>query len=893
MSTKNISKVKLQISNSSDTQSGVSYYNVYRKKFDNDIILIGSISTKQQDLIFYDSDVEGGATYTYYVTSIDRAGNESDFSDGITYQIDQFNPPLVVSGFTAKANNKDYIYLKWDETNAIEDDQTVEEYILQISRDNGINWNDINSTNTNFTYYYYDRTIDNYPEKSDLLNYRFRIKAVSIRGLTSVDYAITNVNSDGYLTWVPPTPTIELKANSRNISLGWSDVSKSIYGQIEYHLQITKKYLINNDDTITDLNNNNNWFCPTDDTSLVYVDGPDLLSILYGNDPENVGWQWHHADLPASWHTTSEYKIINGSVFFMNLPLDKQVINIIREDENHLTTTINDTDYYFRIRSHNIESDSVSNYSGNNQNGILVIASGTTAQDIIQNAINTAHIVDGSITAEKILVKELSAITANLGLITDGALQGNSFNYWALSDIVDEQGQIKYKQGSMRVGGLNQYFEVVPIIENGVVIDYSVQFKVGLFTITSDFSQLNGELTVVKDGNSLERTRINPNGIYQEYRESPYSDWRIINHLEVSGLLTRNIWSPDNLSIANGDITLLRQLGHDVGIPYLSSLSEVYHFDVDLKNQKGENNLILSYSTPPILVDSSNNEETITITDDDEVDGGYAYDEFDDNDYGGGGASFHEDNESPIDFTPAIVARSPYSSIGKALYGQCSLKRQLTAINITVDFWFQYVWSENQVLFRIGNDLEEIFLSIVDSEVYYNDYELNKDPFPYDNSVLDPEAPLVYNQVKTGGISITHTWQGGNKEIDYLENHNKHLQERRWYHFAIVFNSNNVSLFVDDIEIDFNRYQTSQQLMTIFINENENSLIFDELMIDPNVAIPFNDFVNNTNNKIPWAALNSNNNYFILDAKDPQYFKTNIFNSDDFRNAVLSVVNDM
>ena len=51
-------------------------------------------------------------------------------------------------------------------------------------------------------------------------------------------------------------------------------------------------------------------------------------------------------------------------------------------------------------------------------------------------------------------------------------------------------------------------------------------------------------------------------------------------------------------------------------------------------------------------------------------------------------------------------------------------------------------------------------------------------------------------------------------------------------------------------------------------------------------------FYEHTVNRIPWAALDKSEDYFILSAANKTNFKTNIFDTDIFKAKVLEIVNE-
>jgi hypothetical protein len=89
---------------------------------------------------------------------------------------------------------------------------------------------------------------------------------------------------------------------------------------------------------------------------------------------------------------------------------------------------------------------------------------------------------------------------------------------------------------------------------------------------------------------------------------------------------------------------------------------------------------------------------------------------------------------------------------------------------------------------------------------------------------------------------------------------------------------------VDPIVIDIN--PTQGQV------DRENSLMaIDEVLIDPAVAESLSVFYQNTDLRRPWGNLDDHYPWFVVNVKDPSYFRTNIFQSPDFTAAVRAIIN--
>jgi hypothetical protein len=660
------------------------------------------------------------------------------------------------------------------------------------------------------------------------------------------------VDESLYKTWIPATPALAFSASGRTVAIAWRPPD-AVYGEIAYDIQIAKQYQIDGGDEITDRTDPDNWFAPAANDTLIYALGETYRALLDENDPANAGYAYHYGDLPAAWHTDAASRRIQGTAYTAMVPLDQQTVLIARTkdgvSEEALGNSAENTTYYFRLRAVNVETGRMGEYSGDDGLGDAVTSCAVNAQDVVMGAINTAAIVEGSVTAEKMFVKELAAISVNMGVITDGALAGNAFNYWALSTILAQGGQIKYYPGEMRVGGSDQYFRVIPIVKDGIVLDYHVEFRAGSFTVNSSMSKINGEVIVTLNDNALDRTRITPQGTYYEHRSTPESAWDVIAQMTTAGVKSRNLYSSDSIVVANSRITDRRKNGSDIGLPYLSGDSEVYHFDTDFYNQKGLSTIDINYDgAQPSLVDET-------------------------------------DNNGVIDFSTAILAVSPYSEIGKSIYGQFLIACTFTANTYTTEFWLKYVWNENQVLFAIGNINDTLILKLLNDEPYYND---TFDDVPYNNEVLESNQ-LVYNDIQRAHGEIVHQWQGGSEIVD-LDSMGIRFEEEKWYHLAIIQSNNTIALYINNTKIDFTRTSSGPGQVAVNINESKGSIIIDELMIDKTTALPFDDFAANTVNKIPYAALDANDKWFILDAQDPDKVKINWLGSSAFRQAVQAII---
>ena len=139
------------------------------------------------------------------------------------------------------------------------------------------------------------------------------------------------------------------------------------------------------------------------------------------------------------------------------------------------------TEYDYKIQMFIEESGSVSN-----EVEVSAQALCTNISDIVHSH---EHYKD-------LYVEKLSAINANIGMISQGGMGSfeNMMNCWALSDLTAEDSGVAggVKQGTFRVGDENEYFRVTPYLnpDSPSGRSYKIELKAG-----------NIELTTTNDGN--------------------------------------------------------------------------------------------------------------------------------------------------------------------------------------------------------------------------------------------------------------------------------------------------------------------------------------------------------------------------------------------------------
>lgn len=686
--------------------------------------------------------------------------------------------------------------------------------------------------------YYFDRDTDGFPEASDLMSWRFSYVAENIYGVASEQSIEFSINTSKYETWIVEAPEVKTRISDRTTTLLMFPADradgKRVYGNVTYRVSI-KRY----DET--------GWHCPATalnpyDSELNYKDSASALDYIETSD-----------------------------VYSQCLPLQGQ-------DTNNIV----DTNYSFRIVAVNEagSSDAVT---------VNVTALCTSLRDIVK----------AKETAKEAYISELSAISANIGVISEGGITGGEDNYWALSTITNNGKE--YKKGEFRVGGKDQYIIVRPVGESPVTGDplsYEIEFRVGNFQISTQATSFSGEVILQQDDSALDRAYIGPNKIALQHRDSVNSAWYDITTMDTSGIKGISFRSDSDIIIGNVSQTKQRQLGHDIGRPYLSSNAMVWHFD---------DNIFCNDGTTGGLV----------------IDGEYKLRGVADN-------SILRNN---FDYTPAVLNVAPYCNNARAITGRYSISKMIqNADKLTVDFWMQYLYAENQTLFDIGNTNDRIRLQLTPGEpvavvsgtcswrhsTLGLVYTANRNPFdgdPYYN--LDPEefdvSPIGYiesvsvdsnylaSSIKIDGSDYSFdsgdadfNWEtfapedawgadssvavrakGGDKEIVHqgqsasesvsLDSIGKEFNDYEWSHVAVIFTQTKIKvLFMsvnddsDDVGIvEFTRYGSAADNISLVLNGSKNSILIDELYIDTDEEYE-GHFLEQTKKRYPWGALDCN-----------------------------------
>ena len=153
---------------------------------------------------------------------------------------DMSTPPVPSS--TNAVAKRDYIEVTWQAT-----DDIVGYTEIQLSKNGGTSWTTVERIKANNYNYYFDRSVDGYPEYTKFGNngdYKFRLRNVSINGVESA-WVNQTIDPQYYGTWIPAVPSFTSKIPSEGgITFNWNGATgqggRTLYGTQKY--TVTVKY---------------------------------------------------------------------------------------------------------------------------------------------------------------------------------------------------------------------------------------------------------------------------------------------------------------------------------------------------------------------------------------------------------------------------------------------------------------------------------------------------------------------------------------------------------------------------------------------------------------------------------------------------------------------------
>lgn len=262
------------------------------------------------------------------------------------------------------------------------------------------------------------------------------------------------------------------------------------------------------------------------------------------------------------------------------------------------------TQYFYKIQMFN-EANRIKDY---NTKEVSVIVLPTNISDIVHSH---EHYKD-------LYVEKLSAINANIGLISQGGFGSfeEMLNYWALSTLTAQETGVAggIKKGAFRVGGETEYFKVTPPhFQDNNTDEYRIELKAGNIELTSAVGQESAldftKGTFIYDITKTRRMNLTPDGIviekefwdvepdgtenpkqlgWYEYTNGSYvltqdetvqsgkqyyiSEWNTVGQVTIN--------SNNDMIIANTEA--VPELGHHLN-------GDIYHFDGTLTDESGQN----------------------------------------------------------------------------------------------------------------------------------------------------------------------------------------------------------------------------------------------------------------------------------------------------------------
>jgi hypothetical protein len=307
------------------------------------------------------------------------------------------------------------------------------------------------------------------------------------------------------------------------------------------------------------------------------------------------------------------------------------------------------------------------------------------------------------------------------------------------------------------------------------------------------------------------------------------------------------LFSKKTIMFTNTETVDRRLKRYDIGLPYISPASEVYHFDTDIKNQNQSSSINLVYTTAPVLV-------------------GIA------------------DSNGQVYHNPAVSDMPPFEPAGRSLFGRYTVKAVVNNAESTVEFWLRSKIVQNFCVFRLRAGLEEFVFTIGGPGIEYT--------APSSGSIAytDPaDGSIAYTAAATSKNRIDHFSPKGSETtvIDGVS-----ITANSWLHIAVVITETKYSLFINNTKFEFNKHFQNNFNVDIVINEDKNEINLDELNLDRCAAITSAAFIQNTALHIPYGALDVSKKWAVLMFDNPNRVATNLFESEQFKMAVKDFINN-
>lgn len=226
---------------SSDAESGVAYYNLYRRKQGaaSWAAVLSDAHDGSASYILDDTSTIVGEAYEYAASAVDRRGNESALSAWSTATTAVVtDAPANVSGTPTARAYLTRMQVDWAAVAG------AVAYRVERSINSGGSWSALTDVSANRL----DDPIAAGVEAATLAAYRYRVKALSIYQALSASWATSGApTTTDYGTYVPAAPTVSFAVAKRSLSATWLPQANLLNAD-GWDVQISR--------------DNSNWYAP-------------------------------------------------------------------------------------------------------------------------------------------------------------------------------------------------------------------------------------------------------------------------------------------------------------------------------------------------------------------------------------------------------------------------------------------------------------------------------------------------------------------------------------------------------------------------------------------------------------------------------------------------------
>jgi fibronectin type 3 domain-containing protein len=369
-------ELAVNVSWRANAECDVVGYNLYRSTTaGNPNTYTVSIAALVTGTTYYDSPLDPASTYYYVITAVDRAQNESTFSDEVFAQPLPVAPPTTL---TAMQGNQG-AYLSW--TASLSDGSLISGYNLYRSTTAGnpntyaiqISTNQTGTTYTDTglingtTYYYVSTTVDIYDNESDYSNETYCIPILP----PPDNFQALPGNTEAYLSWDTVNNAVGYNLYRRTTATTYA---ATINGALITGTTYTDTGLTNGEtyyyvataidnDSFESNHSNEDWCIPSTDTTPPSIPANLAATANYSSD-----------SIELNWDISTDASGIKGYNIYRSTASGTGYIKIVNSitDLSYSDSTINmDIKYYYVVTAVDSSvSQNESNYS-NEDSAIL------------------------------------------------------------------------------------------------------------------------------------------------------------------------------------------------------------------------------------------------------------------------------------------------------------------------------------------------------------------------------------------------------------------------------------------------------------------------------------------------------------------------------------------